>query len=117
MMRRRRVLIINDGKLLSEGLLLLIQAQPNLELLAVDAADPELAGKVRESQADVIVVPAYEGSSELARVAHILRGTPGSRVISLGLDNTEINSYQFEGSSFASLEGLLSAIEGRTLER
>lgn len=109
-MRQRRVTIVHDGGLLSECLVLLVKGQPDLEVVVVDAADPEVTDRVSASQPDVIVVPGYNGASDLSRVAEILRDNPGTRVISFGLDKTEINAYQSEGPSFASLESLLSVI-------
>lgn len=110
MMQQRRVTILHDGNLLSEVLVLLIQAQPSLEAVVVDSDDPEVLDRVRESRPDVIVVPS-SGTSSLTRVAQILKDNPGTKVISLGLDKTEINAYRSEGSTAASLESLLSAIE------
>ena len=110
-MEQRRVVIIHDGTLISEGLVLLVQSQPNLEAVVFHSGDPDLLEKVRRLQSEVVVVPSYDSSSNLPRIAQILKENPGARVISFGLEKTEINAYHSEGSAAASLENLLAAIQ------
>ena len=110
-MRPKRVLIVGDGRLLAEGVGRLLKAQPNIELVVINLAAPDLLCKVKAAQADVIVVPSYNKNVDLERMAMILEENPGTRTISFSLDDTDLNIYQSQPAVKASLEELLLAIE------
>lgn len=112
-MQQKRVLILGDGKLLSVGVTKLLQEQPNIEVVTIEAGDPNAMGKITESKIDVVVVPSYDSAARPVEVGRILKESPGARVIviSLGSERTEINVYKSERVVEASLEELLTAIE------
>ncbi|GEM_PF-6005755 len=110
-MGHKRVLIVGDGRLLSEAARRLLKAQLNIELIVINPTEPDLLCKVKKTQADVIVIPSYNTDTGFERVAQILKENPGTRIISFGLDHTDLNIYQSQPAVKASLEELLLAIE------
>lgn len=112
-MEHKRVLLVGDRRLLADVVGRLLKAQPNIELLVINPADPDLLCKAKAAQADVIVVPSYNKNVDLERMALILKDNPGTKIISFGLDHTELNIYQSQPAVKASLEELLLAIERR----
>lgn len=112
-MQQKRVLILGDGKLLSVGVTKLLQKQPNIEVVTIEAGDPKALGKIRDSKADVVVVPSYDPAACPVEIGRILSEIPGAKVvvISLGSERTEMNVYKSERVVEASLEELIAAIE------
>lgn len=111
-MQQRRVVLVGDARLLSTGVALLLQTQPHMGLITLDAADPEVFAKVREAMPEVVVVSTSDAARSFGVVARILRENPAATVIAVGLEPTELNVYRLERVAQASPEELLAAIEG-----
>ena len=107
----KRVLMLDDGRLLADGVGRLLGSQRNIELFVVDSGDRRFLSKVKEARVDVIVVPSLDTRKSLLGIAKILRENPGARVISCGFDRDEINIYRSEPAVGASFEALLSVIQ------
>ena len=89
-MKKIRVLIVDDHKILREGLIRLLQAERDMEVVG-EAADGETAIQMaRNLKPDVITMdvnlPVISGIEATRRIVSEI---PGIRVIGLSMDETE----------------------------
>jgi DNA-binding NarL/FixJ family response regulator len=80
------LVLIDDNRLLREGLARLIREQKDFKILAASADADEAMQKVREAKPDVVLLDfGLEGHDSLAITATVHREIPGAKVIVLGL--------------------------------
>src|SRR2546429_2528545 len=84
--QRIRVLIIDDNRLMREGLSALLKAQPDLQVVGAVADLAAALGQVPEFTPHVVLVDAGLGSCDGCRcVEQIRRSAPAARVIVMDL--------------------------------
>lgn len=112
-----RVLVLGEKTLYSEGVIRLLQEQPDLEVVAVDPRDPDAAVQLPDPGAHVIVVFSRDRAGAPPEMAKLLRGSRDARIIYAGLEQPELEVYRSEGVAAASAPELLAAIRRRRRRR
>ena len=80
------LVLIDDNRLLREGLAAMIHAQPGFKVLAASADVDEALKKVREAKPDVVLVDfGLEDHDSLSLTATVHGEVPAARVIVMGL--------------------------------
>ncbi len=80
------LVVIDDNRLLREGITLMIRSQPGFKVLTASADATEALAKVREASPEVVLVDlGLEDHDTLALTATIHRDVPSARVIVMGL--------------------------------
>jgi DNA-binding NarL/FixJ family response regulator len=80
------LVLVDDNRLLREGLARLIREQKDFRILAASADAEEAMVKVREAKPDVVLLDfGLEGHDSLALTATVHRDVPEAKVIMLGL--------------------------------
>jgi DNA-binding NarL/FixJ family response regulator len=80
------LVLIDDNRLLREGLTAMIHAQPGFKVLAASADVHEALAKVREAKPDVVLLDlGLEGTDSVSLTATIHSEVPAARVIVMGL--------------------------------
>ena len=80
------LVLVDDNRLLREGLARLIREQKDFRILAASADAEEAMSMVREAKPDVVLLDyGLEGHDSLALTATVHREVPEARVIVLGL--------------------------------
>ncbi len=80
------LVLIDDNRLLREGLARLIREQEDFRILAASADADEAMTKVREAKPDVVLLDfGLEGHDSLAITATVHKEVPEARVVVLGL--------------------------------
>jgi len=80
------LVLIDDNRLLREGLAAMIHAQPGFEVLAASADVDEALQKVREAKPDVVLLDfGLEDHDSLSLTATVHSEVPAARVIIMGL--------------------------------
>ena len=100
--KRISLVLVDDNRLLREGLAAVIHTQPDLEVLAVSADVEEALQTVRESSPDVVLLDfGLEDHDSLGLTAMVHNEVPGARVIVMGLDplQEDVASYIRSGAS------------------
>jgi DNA-binding NarL/FixJ family response regulator len=81
-----RLVLIDDNRLLREGMAALIHTQPGFKVLAASADVDEALQKVREHKPDIVLLDfGLEDHDSLRLTASVRGEVPGARVIILGL--------------------------------
>lgn len=90
------IVVIDDNRLLREGIALMIRSQPGFTVLAASADVTEALAKVREGNPEVVLVDlGLEDHDTLALTATIHRDVPSARVIVMGLLATQEDVANF----------------------
>ena len=80
------LVLIDDNRLLREGLAAMIHTQPGFRVLAASADVDEALQKVREARPDVVLLDfGLEDHDSLSLTATVHREVPAARVIVMGL--------------------------------
>jgi DNA-binding NarL/FixJ family response regulator len=80
------LVLIDDNRLLREGIAALIRAQPGFKVLAASADVEEAMKKVREALPDVVLLDfGLEGHDSLNLTETVAKEVPAARVIVMGL--------------------------------
>ena len=80
------LVLIDDNRLLREGIAVLVEAQPGFRVLAASADATEALAKAREAKPDVILLDfGLEDHDSLSLTATVHAEVPGARVIVMGL--------------------------------
>lgn len=80
------LVLIDDNRLLREGIAAIIRTQPGFKVLAASADVDEALAKAREAKPDVILLDfGLEGHDGLSLTATVHDEVPGARVIVMGL--------------------------------
>ncbi len=112
------LVLIDDNRLLREGLTAMIQSQPGFRVLVASADAVEALEKVREAKPDVVLVDVgLENHDSLRLTATVHKEVPVARVIVMGLlpGHEEVAQYVRAGASGfimkdASFEDLVATI-------
>ncbi|MEV6300713.1 response regulator transcription factor [Actinoplanes sp. NPDC051861] len=101
---RVRVLLVDDEELVRVGLRMILEAQPDIEVVGELRDGGGAAEAARESRADVVLMDIrMPGTDGVRATAEIAREAPGSRVIILttfDLDEHVIDSLRAGASGF-----------------
>ncbi|MEO8879079.1 MAG: response regulator transcription factor [Gemmatimonadaceae bacterium] len=85
-LRRIALVLIDDNRLLREGIAALIHSQPGFEVLAASADVDEALRKVREAKPDVVLIDfGLADHDSLSLTATVHEEVPAARVIVMGL--------------------------------
>lgn len=80
------LVVVDDNRLLREGIALMIRTQPDFKVLAASADADEALAKVREANPEVVLVDfGLENHDSLSLTATIRQDVPSARVIVMGL--------------------------------
>lgn len=80
------LVLIDDNRLLREGIAVLVEAQPGFRVLAASADADEALQKAREARPDVILLDfGLEDHDSLSLTATVHAEVPGARIIVMGL--------------------------------
>jgi DNA-binding NarL/FixJ family response regulator len=96
------LVLIDDNRLLRDGLVAMIHTQPGFRVLAASADVDETLQKVREARPDIVLVDfGLEDHDSLSLTATVHGEVPTARVIVMGLQplQEEIASYVQAGAS------------------
>jgi DNA-binding NarL/FixJ family response regulator len=90
------IVVIDDNRLLREGIALMIRSEPGFTVLAASADVTEALAKVRERSPEVVLVDlGLEDHDTLALTVTIKRDVPTARVIVMGLLATQEDVANF----------------------
>lgn len=96
------LVLIDDNRLLREGIAALIHSQPGFKVLAVSADVDEALKKVREAKPDVVLLDfGLENHDSLSLTATVRQEVPEARVIVMGLlaQQEDVADYVRAGAS------------------
>jgi DNA-binding NarL/FixJ family response regulator len=86
MSRPTRVLVVEDNRLLCEGIVAILDREPDFAVVAVAEDAPTALGRVSEAEPHVVLVDASLGDHDAHGVLeHIRRAAPETRVIVMDL--------------------------------
>ena len=96
------LVLIDDNRLLREGLVSMIHAQPGFRVLAASADVDEALGRVRDAMPDIVLLDfGLADHDSLALTARVHSDVPGARVIVMGLlaAQEDVAAYVRAGAS------------------
>src|SRR5687767_13674547 len=97
-----RLVLIDDNRLLREGIVEMVRAQPGFKVLAASADANEALAKVREAKPDIVLVDfGLEGHDSLSLTATVHAEVPEAKVIVMGLlpSQEDVAHYVRAGAS------------------
>lgn len=90
------LVLIDDNRLLREGLAAMIQTQPGFKVLAASADVPEAVQQLREARPDVVLLDfGLEDHDSLRLTATVRSEVPTAKVIVMGLLPTQEDVAEF----------------------
>jgi DNA-binding NarL/FixJ family response regulator len=90
------IVLIDDNRLVREGLAGLIRNEPDFKILAASADAEEALRKVKEAKPDIVLLDfGLEGTNSIDVAAGIRREAPGAKVIVMGLSPIQDNVGEF----------------------
>lgn len=90
------LVLIDDNRLLREGITALIRSQPGFKVLAASADVDEAMKKVREAQPDVVLLDfGLEGHDSLNLTETVTKEVPAARVIVMGLLPVQEDVFEY----------------------
>jgi DNA-binding NarL/FixJ family response regulator len=96
------LVLIDDNRLLREGIVEMVRAQPGFKVLAASADAIEALEKVREAKPDIVLVDfGLEGHDSLSLTATVHAEVPQAKVIVMGLlpSQEDVAHYVRAGAS------------------
>ena len=96
------LVLIDDNRILREGITALISAQPGFTVLAASADVEEVLEKIREHKPDIVLMDfGLEDHDSLALTATVHSEVPEARVVVMGLlaDQEDVADYVRAGAS------------------
>ena len=96
------LVLIDDNRLMREGIVAMVHAQPGLKVLAASADADEALRKVREAKPDIVLVDfGLEDHDSLSLTATVHAEVPQAKVIVMGLLplQEEVTQYVRAGAS------------------
>ncbi len=112
-MPNTQVVLLTNGSILGAGIHRLLKEAAGLDLVVVEAHDPDAESKVRKAAPHVIVLDTVAPSLRDDVITRLLSHHPKARVIVLTLSHTGIEVYRMKRVSQADPGELLAAIQGR----
>ena len=90
--RRISIVLVEDNRLVREGLARLIREEPDFKVLAVSADADEALRRVREAKPQIVLLDfGLEGSDSIEVAAEIRREAPKARIVVMGLSPSQPN--------------------------
>jgi DNA-binding NarL/FixJ family response regulator len=90
------LVLIDDNRLLREGIVAMVRAQPGFKVLAASADALEALEKVRQARPDIVLVDfGLEGHDSLSLTATVHAEVPQAKVIVMGLLPTQEDVAHF----------------------
>ena len=96
------LVLIDDNRLLREGIVAMVHSQPGFKVLAASADANEALEKVREARPDIVLVDfGLEGHDSLSLTATVHSEVPEAKVIVMGLlpSQEDVAHYVRAGAS------------------
>jgi two-component system, NarL family, nitrate/nitrite response regulator NarL len=91
-----RLVLVDDNRLLREGIVEMIRGQPGFKVLAASADANEALEKVREAKPDIVLLDfGLEGHDSLSLTATVHAEVPQAKVIVMGLLPTQDDVARF----------------------
>ncbi len=109
-MERKKVALITNRSLLASGILKLLGNVEGLEVLPVNADDPECDQKIKEFAPSVIILDSGDPSMGQAMTCRFLNGHPEATVAALNVNRTDLQLYRMDRVIDCSPEELLEVI-------
>lgn len=109
-MERKKVALITNRSLLASGVLRLLGNVEGLEVLPVNATDPDCDQKIREFAPSVIILDSGDSSLGQAMTFRLLNRHPEATVAALNLNRTDLQIYRMDRVINCSPEELLEVI-------
>ncbi len=113
-MKKRRIILVTEPRLLREMVERAIEKNPGLQIVAeVDHLD-ELNGKIQETGADWIILFLLPGQAPPQQVAELLSAFPSVRFLTIASDGSQVEMkwVEFHARSLdrLSLDGLFTIL-------
>jgi TorA maturation chaperone TorD len=113
----KRVYMISSQLMFSAGLQTMLSEQSGIKIVGRDTDPARALEQIRELHPDVVILDSKDlASTPGSIVADILRETPGTKVISLNLENDRMRIFHGELRIAHGLDDLMQVIEDQELE-
>ncbi len=109
-MAKARVILLSHGSVMAAGVLRLLQAAGDLEVVAVTIGDPDAERKVMQFAPDIIVLDCDDAEMEQRAVTLLLRHNPDAGVVLLNSSRSDAEVYRLERVAQPTIERLLDVI-------
>ena len=113
-MERKKVALITNRSLLASGVLRLLGNVDGLDVLSINADDPECGQKIKKFAPSVIVIDSGDPSMGQALAFRLLNRHPGATVAALNVNRTDLQIYRMDRVIDCSPEELLEVIGANT---
>ncbi len=91
-MKKIKILLIEDNRLLREGIKALIKAQPDLEIAATSEGNHDTLSRARNSKAQVVLLDLGLGNENgLRMVKTLTKEMPHTKIIGMGLIPSQLD--------------------------
>jgi DNA-binding NarL/FixJ family response regulator len=95
-MKRIKILLIEDNRILREGIRELINEQPDLKVVAVSGGNRDTLERIRSSNPRVVLMDlGLRNENGLRIVAMLAKEMPHTRVIGMGLIPSQLDIVEF----------------------
>jgi len=95
-MRKIRILVIEDNRVLRDGLILMLNEQPDLRVVSVIGSGNNVILKAREADPDIILLDVgLKNLNELSVVETARKNLPRSKVIGMGFIPSQSDILEF----------------------
>ena len=95
-MKRIRILLIEDNRILREGIRALINAQPDLNIVAVSGGNHDTLQQVRTKKPHVVLMDlGLRNENSLRVVTTLAKGLPHTKIIGMGLIPSQLDIVEF----------------------
>ena len=95
-MKRIKILLIEDNRILREGIKELINEQPDLKIVAVSGGNHDTLERIRSSNPRVVLMDlGLRNENGLRIVAMLAKEMPHTRVIGMGLIPSQLDIVEF----------------------
>ncbi|RMF00029.1 MAG: DNA-binding response regulator [Chloroflexi bacterium] len=109
--KKHRVLVVDENSMFSNGVQLLLVAQKTLEIIGTVPVDLSLiSAEIERLHPDVLVLNEKMVSSQSNLIFSLLKNHPTLRVIALNLEGNQINIFDNRQVMVKSFSDLVSAI-------
>jgi hypothetical protein len=113
----KRIYMISSQLMFSAGLQTMLSEQSGVKIVGRDTDPARALEQIRELHPDVVILDSKDlASTPGGIVADILREAPGTKVISLNLENDRMRIFHGELRIAHGLDDLMQVIEGQEFE-
>ena len=114
-MERKKVALITNRSLLASGVLRLLRNAEGLEVLPINADDPECDQKIRIFAPSVIILDSGDPRMGQGMAFRLLNRHPEATVAALNLNRTDLQIYRMDRVIDCSPEELLEVLGANAL--